>query len=194
MRGTLGMVQGRAALQHLATCSFQARYGLLHFAAGVIFPCMGNILGVILFLRGPWNPAGISQSRFLEHEPVPSIGRKDRWQGRHPRSLWRGPGLLQLGEKRTRDDNSSSRLGACSSAGTCTFLTTLSLSAIATNGKIAGGGAYYLNFGCRMEKALMLSEPVATLFCQRISRSLGPALGAGVGLCFYMVPCQSFRH
>ena len=24
--------------------------------AGVIFPCMGNILGVILFLRGPWRP------------------------------------------------------------------------------------------------------------------------------------------
>lgn len=22
---------------------------------GVIFPCMGNILGVILFLRGPWS-------------------------------------------------------------------------------------------------------------------------------------------
>lgn len=31
--------------------------------------------------------------------------------------------------------------------GTCTFLTTLSLSAIATNGKIAGGGAYYLCLG-----------------------------------------------
>merc|ERR1719498_1512376 len=39
----------------------------------------------------------------------------------------------------------------------------LSLSAVATNGKILGGGSYYL-----------------------ISRSLGPALGAGVGLCFYM--------
>merc|ERR1719265_3146178 len=45
----------------------------------------------------------------------------------------------------------------------CTFITSLSLSAIATNGKILGGGSYYL-----------------------ISRSLGPAIGAGVGLCFYM--------
>jgi amino acid transporter len=45
----------------------------------------------------------------------------------------------------------------------CTFITTLSLSAVATNGKILGGGSYYL-----------------------ISRSLGPAVGAGVGLCFYM--------
>jgi amino acid transporter len=45
----------------------------------------------------------------------------------------------------------------------CTFITSLSLSAVATNGKILGGGSYYL-----------------------ISRSLGPAIGAGVGLCFYM--------
>ncbi|CAE7550458.1 SLC12A5 [Symbiodinium pilosum] len=85
---------------------------------GVIFPCMGNILGVILFLRGPWI---VGKGGILEAF---------------------GVGLV-----------------CC----TCTFLTTLSLSAIATNGKIAGGGAYYL-----------------------ISRSLGPALGAGVGLCFYM--------
>lgn len=46
---------------------------------------------------------------------------------------------------------------------TCTFITSLSLSAVATNGKILGGGSYYI-----------------------ISRSLGPAIGAGVGLCFYM--------
>lgn len=45
----------------------------------------------------------------------------------------------------------------------CTFITTLSLSAVATNGKILGGGSYFL-----------------------IARSMGPALGAGVGLCFYM--------
>jgi solute carrier family 12 (potassium/chloride transporters), member 9 len=45
---------------------------------------------------------------------------------------------------------------------TMVTLTTLSLSAIATNGRIKGGGAYYM-----------------------ISRSLGPAMGGGVGIVFY---------
>ena len=43
-----------------------------------------------------------------------------------------------------------------------TLITSISLSAVATNGKIMGGGSYFL-----------------------ISRSLGPSLGAGVGLGFY---------
>lgn len=42
-----------------------------------------------------------------------------------------------------------------------TFFTTLSMSAVATNGRVLGGGSYYL-----------------------ISRNLGPTLGTGVGLCF----------
>merc|ERR1719506_2459891 len=85
---------------------------------GVIFPCMSNILGVIVFLRGPWitGKAGIVNAFCLA--------------------------------------------AVCS---LCTFVTSLSLSAIATNGKISGGGSYFL-----------------------ISRSLGPAVGASVGLCFYM--------
>ena len=45
----------------------------------------------------------------------------------------------------------------------CTFLTALSLSAIATNGQIAGGGPYFL-----------------------IGRSLGPEIGVSVGIAFYL--------
>ncbi|CAE7477296.1 Slc12a4 [Symbiodinium natans] len=111
--------EAAAATVHNYAADMQgAVRGTLGMVQGVIFPCMGNILGVILFLRGPWI---VGKGGILEAF---------------------GVGLV-----------------CC----TCTFLTTLSLSAIATNGKIAGGGAYYL-----------------------ISRSLGPALGAGVGLCFYM--------
>ena len=66
---------------------------------GVIFPCMANILGVLLFLRLPWivGKAGIGQS------------------------------LLVVG------------IGCLT-----TFITTLSLCAIASNGKVMAGGSYFL--------------------------------------------------
>ncbi|XP_051133564.1 cation-chloride cotransporter 1 isoform X1 [Andrographis paniculata] len=47
--------------------------------------------------------------------------------------------------------------------GSCTLLTTISLSAIATNGAMKGGGPYYL-----------------------IGRSLGPEVGVSIGLCFFL--------
>ena len=56
-------------------------------------------------------------------------------------------------------------IAMCSSA---TTLTTLSMSAIATNGKIKSGGSYYM-----------------------ISRSLGPATGGAVGILFYFATTLS---
>ncbi|CAN4080222.1 unnamed protein product [Withania somnifera] len=47
--------------------------------------------------------------------------------------------------------------------GSCTFLTSVSLSAIASNGAMKGGGPYYL-----------------------IGRALGPEVGVSIGLCFFL--------
>jgi len=86
--------------------------------AGVYFPTIQNIYGVILFIRLPW-----------------IVGLAGIWQA-----------LLIV--------------GFCC---TTTLLTAISMSAIATNGKIPAGGSYFM-----------------------ISRSLGPGFGGAVGMQFYL--------
>lgn len=85
---------------------------------GVYFPCIQNILNVVIFLRmsSMVGEAGIFQSLVV----------------------------LFCGK-------------------ITTFLTILSMSAIATNGKLRTGGVYYL-----------------------VSRSLGPASGGAIGLLYYL--------
>lgn len=85
---------------------------------GVFFPCMQNIVGIILFLRLTWITAQAG-----------TIGAT----------------LILLAS-----------IGS-------TILTTLSLSAICTNGKIPGGGPYYV-----------------------ISRNLGIEVGASIGIMYYL--------
>eukprot|EP00924_Labyrinthula_sp_SR-Ha-C_P016904 maker-scaffold_6-snap-gene-18.45-mRNA-1 protein AED:0.08 eAED:0.12 QI:0/0/0/1/0.8/0.66/6/0/1007 len=86
---------------------------------GVFFPCLQNILGVILFLRLPWivGQAGTLQSTLIV--------------------------LL------------------CVSS---TTLTTLSMSALATNGKVPAGGPYAI-----------------------LTKTLGPEVGGSVGMLFYVI-------
>jgi len=86
--------------------------------AGVYFPTIQNIFGVILFIRLPW-----------------IVGLAGIWQA-----------LLIV--------------GFCCLT---TLLTAISMSAIATNGKIPAGGSYFM-----------------------ISRSLGPGFGGAVGMQFYL--------
>ncbi|KAI9564397.1 hypothetical protein GHT06_008136 [Daphnia sinensis] len=86
--------------------------------AGVYFPCMQNIFGVILFIRMTWiiGTAGIVQGFCI--------------------------------------------ITMCC---TCTMLTAISMSAIATNGVVPAGGPYFM-----------------------ISRNLGPEFGGAIGLLFFI--------
>lgn len=86
--------------------------------AQVFFPCLQNILGVILFLRVPWIAAQA--------------------------------GAVQ-----------ATLVVICCVA--CTLPTALSISAIATNGRIPAGGPYYV-----------------------VSRNLGPEVGGAIGIVFYL--------
>ncbi|KAJ3120349.1 hypothetical protein HK098_004672 [Nowakowskiella sp. JEL0407] len=92
--------------------------GGLGTLAGVYFPCVQNIIGVIVFVRLAWivGIAGIGHAMLIAFL-----------------------------------------------ATSVTFLTTLSVCAIATNGRIPAGGAYYM-----------------------ISRSLGKEFGGSVGILFYL--------
>lgn len=85
---------------------------------GVYFPCIQNILGVIVFIRYPWiiGVSGISGA-----------------------------------------------LAVCLLCCSCTLLTAISMSAIATNGRVPAGGSYFM-----------------------ISRSLGSSVGGAVGILFYI--------
>ncbi|XP_045025861.1 solute carrier family 12 member 4 isoform X2 [Daphnia magna] len=86
--------------------------------AGVYFPCMQNIFGVILFIRMTWiiGTAGVVQGFCI--------------------------------------------ITMCC---TCTMLTAISMSAIATNGVVPAGGPYFM-----------------------ISRNLGPEFGGAIGLLFFI--------
>ncbi|KAM8861686.1 LOW QUALITY PROTEIN: solute carrier family 12 member 3 [Synchiropus picturatus] len=105
---------------------------------GVMIRCMLNIWGVILYLRLPWitAQAGIGESQ----QDIPASESK-----RGDEELLRS-GLTWV----------IILLSSC-----ITGITGLSTSAIATNGKVKGGGTYFL-----------------------ISRSLGPELGGSIGLIF----------
>jgi len=60
------------------------------------------------------------------------------------------------------------------------FLTTMSISAIATNGTVRGGGPYYM---------LSVSPPLCLLYLLSIffrSRTLGPEFGGSIGIVFFL--------
>ncbi len=66
-----------------------------------------------------------------------------------------------------------------------TLLTAFSLSAIATNGDMGGGGSYYMISRCDVELpccgvVVLISFPFSLL------SSLGPEYGGAIGLCFYI--------
>eukprot|EP00042_Codosiga_hollandica_P055359 m.772359 g.772359 ORF g.772359 m.772359 type:complete len:983 (-) comp59097_c0_seq7:2715-5663(-) len=106
---------------------------------GCFVPCCMSIMSAVMFLRLGWatGEAGWFRAclRFPALDPL--------W---HPllAGIIEVIGMLLVGEL-------------------LTVLTALSLSAIATNGDMQGGGSYYM-----------------------ISRSLGPEYGGAIGLCFYL--------
>jgi hypothetical protein len=66
-----------------------------------------------------------------------------------------------------------------------TLLTAFSLSAIATNGDMGGGGSYYMISRCGAQLpccdfVVLIAFPFSWL------SSLGPEYGGAIGLCFYI--------
>ncbi|KAK6050632.1 hypothetical protein COOONC_11863 [Cooperia oncophora] len=100
---------------------------------GVFFPCIQNIFGVLFFIRMTWI---VGTAGIVQSFFVVLVCVSVEKKGG---KLWRENQLVE------------------------TFLTSISLSAIATNGVVSGGGPYYM-----------------------ISRNLGPELGGAVGILFYL--------
>lgn len=100
---------------------------------GVFMRCLLNIWGVMLFLRLSWV---IGQA---------GIGKK----------------ITTLESKKSYFLNSGEGIAIICLGNIVTLVTTISMSAVCTNGQIKGGGVYYM-----------------------ISRSLGPQFGGAIGLMF----------
>ncbi|XP_057949128.1 cation-chloride cotransporter 1 isoform X4 [Malania oleifera] len=109
---------------------------------GVFMPCLQNILGIIYYIRFSWSSTVLLTTLFSKFQDAARVNLSARIVG-----------MAGIGES----------LLLVSFCGLCTFLTSISLSAIATNGAMKGGGPYYL-----------------------IGRALGPEVGVSIGLCFFL--------
>lgn len=108
-------------------------------------------------------PSNSSPDEGQEEEVSSSIRRFGMWDGVFARCLLNIFGVImfvRLGYL-TGISGAGLMIAIICIAGVVTFITTLSLSAICTNGEVQGGGAYFM-----------------------ISRSLGPELGGSIGIIF----------
>lgn len=115
----------------------EERKGKLGTITGVFFPCLQNIMGIILFVRLPWIT-----------------------------------GILGVGVG----------LAVVFTCALSTFLTALSMSAIATNGKVPAGEWIIFELSLLCSRAFGPSGGSYYM----ISRALGPGFGGAVGTQFYL--------